>query len=187
MSDIIKSRLRLINFCAATGLVVLLSGTLALGVYPLYRKGGDEMRKAQDLKRQLSDLDGLSKTLSQVEAERVATEARLTDAEARLPNSKAMDQFMQQLAKVAEDVGLQVDAVSPRPLKESGDYKAMPVQIVGAGDWNTCYKFLTGLRTMNRLTRLDEVVMELERDENKALSDRPRCRITVNISTFMAR
>ena len=121
-------------------------------------------------------------------------EARLAEAESRLPNSKAMDQFMQQLAKVAADAGLQVDGISPKPLKDSGDYKAMPVEITGTGDWNTCYQFLTGLRSMNRLTRLDELTLDLDKDDksdtpgkSNKTADHPVCKIRVSISTFTAR
>jgi Tfp pilus assembly protein PilO len=187
MLEKIRQRLRLIDLCGLSALLVMVCSSLAFGVYPLYRRGNASMAESTSLRKELSQLDGLSKTLAQVENDRKITEVRLVEAESRLPNSKAMDQFMQQLAKVAEDVGLQVDGISPKTLKDSGDYRAMPVEISGTGDWSTCYRFLTGLRTMNRLTRLDELVLELDKNDRAFASDRPLCRIRVSISTFMAR
>jgi Tfp pilus assembly protein PilO len=189
----IKQRQRVIDLCGISAMLVLVCSSLAFGVYPLYRRANAAAAESADLRKELSQLDGLSRTLAQVESDRKTTEARLAEAESRLPNSKAMDQFMQQLAKVAEGAGLQVDGISPKPLKESGDYKAMPVDISGTGDWNTCYKFLLGLRTMNRLTRLDELVIDLDKadkpgsTDKASFADRPVCRIRVSISTFMAR
>ncbi len=187
MSEIINKRLRVINLCAATAIVLIVSGAFAGGAFPLYRKSVASNAMGTDLRRQLGELDGLKATLEQVEQGRKATEARLQDAEARLPNSKAMDQFMQQVAKVAEEVGLQVDGMSPKAIKDAGDYKSMPVEITGTGDWSTCYRFLTGLRGMGRLTRLDDMTIHIDKEVKSINPERPVCRIRICISTFMAR
>jgi Tfp pilus assembly protein PilO len=187
MSQEIKQRLRLIDLCCISALLILLCSSLAFGVYPLYCRGMASRAESASFSRELSELAGLSNTLAQVEADRKTTEARLAEAESRLPNSKAMDQFMQQLANVADTVGLQVDSIAPQTLKDAGDYRAMPVDIFGTGNWDTCYKFLTGLRGMNRLTRLDDLVLDLDKDDKRPASERPICKIRVTISTFMAR
>ena len=100
------------------------------------------------------------------------------------------------LAQVAEKAGLQLEAVMPdKDLKDAGGYKSLPVSISGTGKWDTCYRFLTGLRAMNRLTRLDSLTLASHKPDNGpdgkpyvlAPGEEPPCQITVNISTFMAR
>src|SRR5271154_6886661 len=196
MRDILQNRLRTINIIGALVIVGGILGPAAFGALHLYRAGCSHVQQSADLHKTLSELDGLSKTLDQVEGERKQPEVRLADAESRLPDSNAMDQFMQQLAQVAEKAGLQLEAVMPdKDLKDAGGYKSLPVSISGTGKWDTCYRFLTGLRAMNRLTRLDSLTLASHKPDNGpdgkpyvlAPGEEPPCQITVNISTFMAR
>jgi Tfp pilus assembly protein PilO len=194
MPDVISQRLRVVNMIGAAALVAILAGA-GVGVTALYAKGHESISQSEQLKQKLSELDGLSSTLDQVETAKKQTEARLTEVESRLPTSNAMDQFLHELAHVAEQAGLQVDSTIPgKETQDAGGYTAKPVSISGTGDWDTCYKFLTGLRKMNRLTRLDSLCLELDRShapsgENAAIAaiEKPSCRISVTISTFMAR
>ena len=194
MADVITQRLRVVNMIGAAALVAVLL-TAGVGATALYAKGQEIATQSQELKQKLSELDGLSSTLAQVETAKKQTQARLDEAESRLPTSNAMDQFLHELAHVAEQAGLQVDSTIPgKETQDAGGYAAKPVSISGSGDWDTCYKFLTGLRKMNRLTRLDSLVLELDKThassgENGAVAvlEKPACRISVTISTFMAR
>lgn len=199
MSDIVKQRLRIVNMAGAAVVIFGIAVPAAFGVAALYGQGHERITESARLRSQLMELDGLSKTLDQVEHERAQTEARLTEAESHLPSSSAMDQFLHELAKVAEDAGLQVDSTIPmQDTKDAstGGYKSMPVAISGVGDWETCYRFLTGLRDMKRLTRLDSLQLQTDTgdkgtgDGGGAAVDpaiKPMCRISVTISTFMAR
>ncbi len=194
MSDPINQRLRKVNMIGIAVIVCGVAAPTALGVSAFHRDGCRDIKKAAYWQGQLSELEGLSKTFDQVESEKKQTESRLIEAESRLPNSNAMDQFLHELAKVAEDAGLQVDSTVPgKEVQDAGGYQAKPVSISGIGDWDTCYKFLTGLRKMNRLTRLDFVQLELDKthttsDANPAsLLEKPVCRMSITISTFMAR
>jgi Tfp pilus assembly protein PilO len=187
-ANLITKRLRTINLVGAAAILAILSGTAALGVFPMYKSGTRDIAESKALREQLSQLDGLSQTLQQVETAKAQTESRLTEAEAQLPTSNAMDQFMQQLAKVAENAGLQVDATVPsKDVKDAGGYKTGPFEISGTGDWESCYRFLTGLRATKRLTRLDSLTLEGSKDHKDGPGERPTCRIIVNLSVFMAR
>jgi Tfp pilus assembly protein PilO len=152
----------------------------------MWRGGIHSIREAADYKAKLTELDALTLKVARVHEETKSREARLKDAEAQLPSLASVNQFVPDLAKVAELAGLQVDHVAPmKELKDAGDYKLMSVQVSGRGDWETCYKFLTGLRAGNRkLTRLDNLTLEVDRERSL---DKPQCRLTVDISTLMAR
>jgi len=187
--EILAKQLRTINWIGTAAIVLTLGCTSLGGILPLYRTMSRDTQQAQHLRSELAKLDGLSRTISQVQGELDKTQERLEKAESRLPTTQAMDQFMAQLAKVAEDAGLQVDAVHPKEIKDGGSYKVMPVEIRGTGGFETCYQFLVGLRKMNRLTRLDDLVLEVDdATPAKASPDRkPVCRVFVGISTFIAR
>ncbi len=185
----LAKQLRTINLIGAGVIVAALACTSLGGIVPLYARVADNNQKAEDLRAELAKLDGLSRTITQVQGELDKTQERLEKAESRLPTRQAMDQFMGQLAKVADDVGLQVDAVTPREIRDGGSYKVMPVEIRGTGSFETCYQFLVGLRQMNRLTRLDDLVLEVANAAPaKDGGDKPPvCRVSVGISTFIAR
>jgi Tfp pilus assembly protein PilO len=187
-ANLITSRLRTINFVGAGVILAILSGTAALGVLPMYKSGTRDVSESKALREQLAQLDGLSQTLGEVETAKAQTESRLAEAESQLPTSTAMDQFMQQLAQVAESAGLQVDATVPsKDIKDAGGYKTGPFEISGTGDWDSCYRFLTGLRATKRLTRLDALTLEGSKDHKDGPGEHPTCRIIVNLSVFMAR
>jgi Tfp pilus assembly protein PilO len=183
MQDALKHKMRMVNAAGCAAVAVILASTVSFGIVPLYKKGTRDIAETARLHAQLSALDGLSQTLTQVEEERKQTENRLKEVEKRLPSSSETNTFIGELARVTQAAGIQVEGTTyPRDLKDSGGYKALPVEVVGTGEWDACYKFLTGLRSMNRLTRLDSLV--LETDPKPDNLEHPRCRITVKFSTF---
>lgn len=194
MADILQERRRMYNLIGACVIIGGIIAPSALAAFHFHALGGQNVRDSATLQRSLSELDGLNKTLSEVEAARKQTESRLAEAETRLPNSQSMDEFLAQIAKVEESAGLIVDStVFDRNLKDAGGYKSLPVSISGSGNWDTCYRFLIGLRSMNRLTRLDSLTLEVQKtsaDGKPVLLTAGQelpCQITVNISTFVAR
>ena len=186
MQDTITKRLRRIDIICASAILALIGCSIGAGVIPLYRARASNLAKVQQLQGDIANLSTLNLTIVKAQTEIAQAEARLAEEESHLPDSQAMDKFMTELAKVAEAAGLQLDAISPKPLIEGGTYKVMPVKITGVGSYETCYKFLTGLRNMTRLTRLDELQIQLQRDD-KTDPRKPVCEITVSISTFVTR
>jgi Tfp pilus assembly protein PilO len=194
MADILQEKRRLMNLAGAC---CVLGGVLAPSAFAaihFFTAARNEVKASAKLQESLSELDGLNKTLGEVEAARKQTESRLAEAETRLPNSQSMDDFLAQIAKVEESAGLIVDSTTfDKNMKDSGGYKSLPVCISGVGNWDTCYKFMTGLRSMNRLTRLDSMSLEAIKEggdgkpQNVRPGQEPSCQITINISTFMAR
>jgi Tfp pilus assembly protein PilO len=186
MVDETKKRLRMINMVGTACVLAVMAGAGAFGVVPMWSKGAKAIAHSAQLTAQLTDLEAVKIRSARVQDELKSRETRLKDAEAKLPSVGSVNQFVPELAKVAEAAGLQVDSVAPgKELKDVGDYKLMSVQVSGRGDWDTCYKFLTGLRGAERkLTRLDSLTLEVDREKS---TDRPVCRLSVDISTFMAR
>jgi Tfp pilus assembly protein PilO len=184
----IKKRLQKINLLASAGVIVALAGTALFAVKPLFSAGMKSINDAADYRAQIDQLNILNLKVARAQEQQKERDARLKEVEARLPNVAAVNQFVPELAKVAEAAGLQVDNVTPiKEVKDSGDYKLLSVNVTGRGDWDTCYKFLTGLRASNRkLTRLDSISLDVNKEQSAGL-DRPVCRISVDISTFMAR
>jgi Tfp pilus assembly protein PilO len=186
IKDETKKRLRTINLIGAACIAATLAAAGAFGVAPMWSKGARAIAHAVDLRNQITQLEAVKLQSARVQDELKSREERLTTAEARLPSLATVNQFVPELAKVAEDAGLQVDRVTPaKDFKDAGDYKLLSVQVGGRGDWDTCYKFLTGLRGKDRkLTRLDGLTLEIDREKS---IERPICRLSVDISTFMAR
>ena len=64
-----------------------------------------------------------------MDSELKSTDTRLADAETRLPNSGAMDQFITPLSQVAEEAGLKVNIINPKPVEQGENYRVMPIEI----------------------------------------------------------
>lgn len=188
MTDPIKQRLGRIHLIGASVLVLALVLAGLLAALPMYRDGRASIAKSQTLRQQLSELDGLSRTLQQVETDLQATKARLAATEQRLPTSNDMPQFMGELSRVAEEAGLTLSGTTPKAAQPAGDYRVLPVEITGEGTFKQCYDFLAGLRRMQRLTRLDNAVVESEQKTTEGAKPGDKtCKIKVCIATFMAR
>jgi Tfp pilus assembly protein PilO len=188
MPDQIKKRIRAIDIGGGITVAAIALLTALVVAVPLRHQSQANIARAADLKTQLAEFDALDLTIANAKKELQATHARLSDAESRLPSEGEMAQFMQELARVADDAGLQLDSIGPRSVVPAGDYKAMPVDINGSGDFASCYKFLKGLRHMNRLTRLDDLLLQsVPPTKDTPAKAAPVCTIRVTISTFMAR
>lgn len=170
----------------AVAIVALVLCTIGAGLFPLYRARAANLAEVQRLHTEIATFGDLSLSIGRTQGEIAQAETRLHDEEAHLPSSQAMDQFITELAKVAEDAGLQVDAIAPAPPVNGGTYRVLPVKVTGFGSYQTCCKFLSGLRNMTRLTRLDELQLQARREEKGDLRS-PVCEITITISTFVVR
>jgi Tfp pilus assembly protein PilO len=185
MQDNLKAHLRIVNYVGAAAVVLLLGGVTVFGIVPMYKRGTTNINAARDLRQTLNKFEGLSTTLAHVEEQRKETEARLAEVEKRLPSSLEASKFNSELTQVAKSAGIRVESMpKPEPLQDAGGYKALPVEIVGKGDWASCEKFLTGIRAMNRLTRLDSVTFDLDKESLKQNPENPICLMTVKFSTF---
>lgn len=186
MQDTMKQRLRSVNYIGMAAVTVVLAGAVGLGIVPMVKKGNDSIREARDLKAKLAGYDGLSQTMMQVDRQRIDTEANLVEVEKRLPSALEPDRFTDELTDVANKAGIRFESMSPKgPVQDVDGYKAQTFMIQGTGDWDACYRFLTGIRGMNRLTRLDSVTLEVaDKDLKTQSNDHPVCVISVNCSTF---
>ena len=186
MQDAIKEKLKPVTYCGIAGAALILVGTAALGIYPMIRRGAASERATRQLKTTLAGFNGLSQTLAQDSAALKEPESRLNEVESRLPGSLEASGLNADLTQAARNAGVRVESMpKPEALKDVGNYKALPMTIVATGEWEGCQKFLVGLRGMNRLVRLDEVMLELvNKDDKGSLAEDPPCRITVKFSTF---
>jgi Tfp pilus assembly protein PilO len=188
MPDEIKKRIRTIDIGGAVTIAVIALLTALVVAVPLRQQSQANVARAAELKQGLAEFDALDQTIAAARKDLDATQRRLKEAESRLPREGENAQFMQELARVADDAGLQVDSINPRPVAPAGEYKVMPYEINGSGDFSTCYKFLQGLRHMNRLTRLDDLLLQsVVPTKDSPAKASGVCTIRVTISTFMAR
>ena len=182
----IRQKLRNVNYCGIVGVALLALGTAALGVYPLVRRGMASERAASELQATLAGFSGLDEELARGQASLQVPRKRLEQSEARLPAGLDASKLNADLNAAAKASGLKVESMpKPEALKTVGEYKALPMTIVGVGDWQKCERFLAALKGMDRLVRLDQVSLEpVNKEDAGTLAENPACRITVRFSTF---
>lgn len=190
MEPAIKKRLRLIDAISAASLVAIVIATAAAGFWPMHASRMAALEATDLLDQDLDKLKGLPQTLAQLEAALESERALLREAQARFPSTDAMDSFMADVARVADKSGMTIDSVKPKDPQEAPNYRVLPLAINGVGTFESCYGFLTGLRKIDRLTRLDEVILQIEStggsDRDNA-DTQPLCRVSLVLSTFKAK
>lgn len=186
MHEPIKQNLKVVHYTAVGILVALLACTVTFGIIPMHNRGIDDIRATADLRKSLDRLEQLKLANARAEVQLHESEARLKEAEKQLASGPPDNAFNRELTKVAQAAGIRIENMPPvAPSKNAGTYKTVQVTVVGSGDWESCYKFLAGLRSMNLIVRLDTVVMDAQdKDPKSQLSDKTICQLTVKFSTF---
>ena len=186
MNDMLKKNLRTVNYVGIGGLALFLAGTAAFGIYPMFKRGSDDIRAAAELRNSLGKFTVLEQKISEGNQELQRKEAAFSQQEKRLPSSLEASAFNAELTTVAKSAGIRIESMpNQQTFTDDGAYKALPVTIVGSGDWESCYRFLTGIKNMNRLARMDSVIINVpEKDGQSAPPDSPVCQITVRFSTY---
>jgi Tfp pilus assembly protein PilO len=189
MADLIRQRIRLIHLCCAAGVLLTVASAGALVVLPMFRSGTESIKDAGKLRGDLKQLDGLSLKLQEVKSRISTIEGEIEKEEKRLPTRNQMDQFMEELSSVATGAGVNFEASSKAEVESVGDYKAMTAQITASGSYAQCYKFLAGLRRMERLTQLKDCTIDAEQKvgEGSKPGEKGDCRLKISIATFMAK
>ena len=189
MVDLIRQRVRLIKLCCSAGVFAAVAVVGCLAVLPMVKSGRASIQSANELRGQLKELDGLSLKLQEVKSRISAIETEIQAEEKKLPTRNQMDQFMQELSAVATDAGVNFESSNKADVEVAGDYKAFNAQITATGSYAQCYKFLAGLRRMERLTQLKDCMIDAEQKtgEGSKPGEKGDCRLKVSIATFMAK
>jgi len=185
MQDQVKQRLKVVNYVGIAAITLLLSGTMAFGIYPLYKEGQADIRQTVEKKIAFERAEALRPVVLAAQADLNAAAQRLSDAEKRMPKGQPDNQFSKELNEVAKAAGILVEKTPPMGKPQAdGPYNSMLVSVEGVGDWDSCMNFLKGISHMNRISRLESVVIDTESESPAAVTTRPICRIVVKFSTF---
>ena len=184
MQDPVKQNLRTVNYTGIAGVLLLLVGTLALGVYPQYRDGQNLILATDKTAAARERVESLRTDLRAARKELQVSQQRLADAEKRMPKGPPDNEFSKELNDVAKAAGIRVESMPPVGKPQSdGTYQAVQVSVEGTGNWASCMRFLRGISGMNRISRLDSVVLETGEGMGVGSVD-PVCHIQVRFSTF---
>jgi hypothetical protein len=186
MQDNLKKSLKIVNYAGIAAVTLLLAGTIAFGIIPMRGSGTADIAATTDLRGSIDRLEQLRLANARAEVQLQDSQERLDQAEKHLASGPPDAAFNNELSAVAKKAGIRIENMPPvgEP-KAEGAYKTVQVTIIGSGEWDSCYSFLNGLRTMNQIARLDSVVMNIEDKDGKArASNKVNCQITVKFSTF---
>jgi Tfp pilus assembly protein PilO len=187
MQDPIKQNLKIVNYTGIAAVTLFLAGTLAFGMYPMYKRGREDIRATAEKQEARQRVGALRQDITDARTRVQAAESRLQEAEKRLP-AKAPDsdnEFSRELNEVAKAAGIRVESMPPmsKP-KSDGVYKFVNVTVDGTGDWESCLRFLRGIDNMNRVVRLDSVLLDTQKDAHSQFGASSACRILVRFSTY---
>jgi hypothetical protein len=186
MQDPVKQSLKIVHYAGIAIVTLLLACTVAFGIYPMRKTGADDIRATNELRGSLTRLEQLRLANARAEVQIKDAAQRLQEAEQRLASGPPDSAFNKELTDVAKAAGLRIENMPPvGSPKTVGAYKSVQVTIVGSGDWESCYRFLSGLRSMDRISQLDSVIMDIpDKDGKNLAAEKVICQITVKFSTF---
>lgn len=185
MQDPARKSLRVVNRTAIAAVTVLLVTALAFEVYPNYAQGRRNIQAAIETEAALLRVETLRQDVKMAQAEVRISETRLLEAEKHIPRGGPDSQFGKELNEVAKKAGIRVESMPPIGEPQTyGDYRAVVVSVDGTGDWESCFRFLRGISGMNRISRLDSVVLDSEQDTTAQGRTDPVCHMLVKFSTF---
>ena len=185
MQDVLKQRLRIVNYSGIAAVVLLLSATAALGIYPMMQRGWENNRAAHELEMQQADFGALDEAVAEARVAFGDAEKRLAEREAQIPSASETNFYDKELTRlIAADGIRKITADTPKELKDFAGYKVGTVEIRASGDWDSMCKFVSDIKKMKGLTRLDALTIEVARDETTRSFEKPVCQFRVSFSTF---
>ncbi len=179
MHEQVKQSLKIVNYAGIAVVVLLLAGAAAFGIYPMLKSGAEDITAT-------AALNGSLARLEQLRLASARAQTQIQEAEKRLASGPPDSAFNKELSDVAKAAGIRIENMPPvGSPKSAGAYKTVQVTVVGSGDWDSCYKFLAGLRAMSQIARLDSATIDIQDKDAKArASDKVNCSLTVQFSTF---
>jgi Tfp pilus assembly protein PilO len=186
MQDKVKKSLKVVHYTGIGVMTLLLAGTVAFGVLPMRQHMNDDLKASNELKAAVKRLEQLKLASAVAIRDMQESERLLREAEEQIASGPPDSAFSKGLTEVAKAAGIRIENMPPVGAPaDVGAYKSVQVTVVGTGDWDNCYKFLAGLRSMNRIVRLDSVVMDRQEKDGRTLTaDKVVCQLTVKFSTF---
>ena len=130
-------------------------------------------------------MEELRAAIRAARSELETSQKRLADAEERIPKGPPDNKFANELEAVAAAAGIRQESTPPPGAPQTdGTYNAVQVSVEGSGDWESCLRFLRGISEMKRLSRLDLVVLDTEREGMAQGTASSTCHILVKFSAF---
>ena len=183
---LLQRRMRVVNYMGAATVLLLLSATAAFGVYPMWKSGHRYIHEAEALTARQAELTSLNATLQEAQQKFNETQERLAARENEFPSWDNEPNFYgNELTKIkkADNVTL-VGTELAKDLKSWNGYRVGSIDVRGNGDWKSCVKFLSDVREMKGLTRLDSLVLDVSREGGTQGYEQPRCEFRLSFSIF---
>jgi type IV pilus assembly protein PilO len=155
--------------------VVLLLGMLVLS-YPLLFKPLNAQRDAaieETSKKQqkLSDLNTAMTHARDIKAEIDKLRTGIKFLEEKLPKETEVPTVLQDVSKAAKDNNLNIKSVRLAKAIEGADYNQQPIRMVVEGMFSPSFsRFLGQVEQMDRLTKINDMKIEADANNNGAIT-----------------
>lgn len=121
-------------------------GFYALSVHPMLRDQQLERARVRDLEGLDAKSEELTRELAGIDGTLNELRRQVRQMPLQLKVASRVNERVDDLAKLANENGLQVDALQPGSPVERGRFIKVPLRLGGAGTFKTCVTFLHSLR-----------------------------------------
>lgn len=125
---------------------VLTLGFYAASVHPLLRQKQTDRALARELAALEARNTELAQEVADLDGQLSMLETRVRQMPLQLKAASRVNERVDDLARLANESGLQVDALQPGAPLERDRFIKVPLRLGGAGTYKTCASFLHALR-----------------------------------------
>ncbi len=134
-------------------------------------------RENQIFNRRLKDLDQAQSNLQKLNAALEASRRELALLNERVPEKAQVGEFLALFDRFLKERGVSLISVQPLPVEDERLYARIPLRMMFHGSFDSVYKLLGNLETMNRVMVMDKLVVSRpDLDQN--------CRVDLTASLF---
>lgn len=153
--------------------VMIMGMTYASYVFmikPANRDLAFQQEKLSQKFAKLRELETAPDVLDDINAQLKRLENSIKILESKLPPKNEIHTVLEDVTVIAQSNGLTPKTIKTLSQKSSNGYIEQPIKMELHGDFNSYYSFLLSLEKLDRITKIREMIIKRDSDEEGAMS-----------------
>ncbi|RME50637.1 MAG: hypothetical protein D6795_09735 [Deltaproteobacteria bacterium] len=137
--------------------VLLFGGYIFAGYHPNRKQIQALQAQLEEKKRQKREQQEIVNNLPKFREEMARVERRFREARAQLPDSSQIPNLLRDIAKKAQDSGLEIKSFKLKPEKVEGFFASVPVDMVIRGRYHDIAVFFDEISRLSRIVNISNL------------------------------
>ncbi len=161
------------------GIIIFLMVTAYLTLFKTDRTKIATLKEQEKRLTEKLDLAGdMSVAMDKISLEIEKIQRNLEAFNQQLPSQKRIHDFIRSIDKLADQNGVQLEAIDPGEMQRASLYTRIPIKIAARSGFQSFYEFLYQLEKIPRITRMERLRIDRPADQD-------RCHIELALAVFI--